>query len=96
MCKAGGSWWIAVVCLVYWIPLVLFVYFDLYLEFDSDLFFLKLLAPVVLVANIVGFSLGVQGRSGHRIMGLVAMVMNLLPIMGVLWFIWWLGFGVKI
>lgn len=96
MGKIRASFWIGGLCLTYWAVLAMFIFSDLYLVNDADGFFLKLLAPGVLVANLIGIGLGLASWSTHRRAANAAILCNGLPVIGVAWFVWWLFFGVKI
>ena len=96
MKKVRASFWIAGFCLAYWAVFYPFVFSDLYLTFDTAGFLLKLLVPVVFVANLVGTVLGFASWSKRRTLAGLAAALNALPVMGLLWFVWWLFFGVKI
>ncbi len=96
MKKIRASFWIAGFCLAYWAGFYLFVFQDLYLSFDRTGDLLKILAPLALIANFVGTVLALSSRSERKTLTGLAVLLNTLPIAGILWFLWWLFFGVKL
>jgi len=96
MGKARASFWIAGVCLTYWTLLAVFIFHDLYLAFGSAGILLKTLAPFALIANLIGAAFGITSWSKSRAAASTATLLNALPIIGIMWFVWWLCFGVRI
>ena len=74
----------------------MFVFRDLYLVFPSAGFLLKMLAPFALIAHVIGVGLGLASWPRGKARAGMAAALNTLPFIGILGFVWWLGFGVKI
>jgi hypothetical protein len=88
--------WIAGITLPYWIILAIFILRDLYLVYDSFSLLLKAIAPLALIANLIGVGIGMALLPKHKAKAGWVVFLNLLPLIGMLYFIWWLFFGVKI
>ena len=90
------SIWIGGIGLTYWPALAVFILRDLYLDYALVGTFLKLLTPCALLANLLGIGLGLASWRKNTTLACVAIGLNTLPIVGVLWFLWWLFFGLRI
>ena len=96
MRRCRVSFWIAGIGLLYWMHFYVFVFLDLYLVFPSAGFLLKMLVPFVLIAHLIGVGLGLASWPRGKARASMGTALNALPIIGILGFVWWLGFGVKI
>jgi len=80
----------------YWTLFYVFIFHDLYLAFRSAGFLLKRLAPFVLIAHLIGVGLGLASWPRCKALASMATALNALPFIGLIGFVWWLWFGVKI
>jgi len=96
MRKTRVSFWIAGVTWPYWAVVLVLIFQDMYLNFPTVGLLMKLLAPVAFIANLTGVGLALASWQKRRSLAGLAAGLNALPIIAVVWFAWWLCFGVKI
>ena len=88
--------WILGISLPYWGFMGLFIFNDLYLIYRSTGFLLKAVLPFMLISNLVGVGIGILLLPRGKAKACAAIILNLLPLIGVICFAWWLFFGVDI
>lgn len=87
---------IASITWVYWVLLYVCIFRDLYISWPSGALVMKLLSPVMLIANITGVVFGLLSPINGRLWRIGTIVLNAVPLVAAVWFLWWLFFGVKI
>jgi hypothetical protein len=87
---------IASITWVYWVLLYVFIFGDLYISWPSAALVMKVLSPVMLIANITGVVFSLLSPINGRFRRLGTIALNAVPPIAAAWFIWWLFFGVRI
>jgi len=92
----GVPLWNGGIGLLYWAAFYLFAFSDLYLTLPSVGFALKLLAPLFLVVQLIAIGLALASWPRGKRLASGGLVLNTLPVIGAVAFVWWLFFGVRI
>lgn len=87
---------IASLTLVYWVLFYVFILRDLYLSLTLVSLVVRSLFPVAILANIAGVVFGLVFPAKSRFRAIVAVALNIAPLIAAASLLWWLFFGVRI
>jgi len=90
---------LALILLIYWLVFYIFVLNDLYLSHQFLGMILRVFFPIAILINIICTIYAIfllAKKKGRKFRNFAALILNIVPILGVIFFLSWLFFGIKI